>query len=1147
MIEGDLLSRIVHEQRRAADPQASAWVSANAGSGKTKVLSDRVLRLLLAGTPPGKILCLTFTKAAAANMAIRVFERLGRWVTLDEEALSRELAELEGRRPDLDTLRFARRLFARAVETPGGLKIDTIHAFCERILHMVPFEANVPARFAVLDEAKSAEMLEGITARVLGEAGSAASPLNEPWRIVSRTAAGEGFDALIRSTVRQRWLFADETRPADAIHRLRKRLRVPAGTTPEGIERRMLEEGLPPQEWPALAAILRASRNKTDHKRGDAFVAASLAEDREERLALYRSIFFKEDGGPRAESTIVTGAVDPALKDRLLAEQARLAGLDDTLKAAEAIERTEALFTLAAAIRRGIETEKARLGALDFDDLIAKTLELLSRGEAAWVLYKLDRGVDHILVDEAQDTNPEQWEILRRLTEDFTAGAGAAGARTRTIFAVGDPKQSIYGFQGADPQKFEDSRRHWRRAVTDAALRFEDVPLTVSFRSAKAVLSAVDATFAVADHYRGLSFEDGAVGTVHETTRGTAPGLVELWPVERPQDEDEPEAWVLPVDAPERSAPPVALARRIARAIQAWTRDGDEWGRRWRPGEILILVKKRSAAFLAVIRALKDAGVPVAGADRLDIGQHIAVQDLVAAGRAALLPEDDLTLACALKSPLAGLTEDDLLRLAARRGDGESLAAALRRHEESGDAAARLACDALDTWRDLARRHGPFGFYATLLGPLQGRRRLVARLGSEAGDAIDAFLSLAQAAEQPETPSLTTFLARFGSAEHEVKRDLDATGDEVRVMTVHGAKGLEAPVVILIDGCQIFGPGSPLLPVVSDPASLEMIPVWSPGKAYDSAAMAEAREVHKLRQLEEHNRLLYVAMTRAKDRLVIAPYMTSTRETPAQAWCEMIRRGLVQKAGGLVCHTAPYGEIEVWREGGALVEAKEPVSDPLPAFAPPAWLHAPVPPEPEPLPPIRPSGALGAADRIHRPGDGPAAPQARLVGTLVHALLERLPVLPFESWAGAARAYVSARAPAFDAARREAVVRQALGVLTHEALAPLFGPGSRAEVPISGRLRTEAGEAPVSGQIDRLAVLEHEILIADFKTTARPPAVDEPAPAAYVGQLALYRTLVSEIYPDRPVRAFLVWTAGPVIRELAEEELAGALALIRAA
>ncbi len=454
-----------------------------------------------------------------------------------------------------------------------------------------------------------------------------------------------------------------------------------------------------------------------------------------------------------------------------------------------------------------------RLGALDFQDLIDKTLALLQRGDAAWVLYKLDRGIDHVLIDEAQDTNPEQWEIMRRITEDFTAGHGAGGGRVRTLFAVGDPKQSIYGFQGAAPQEFETTRRSWSKKVRGAELAFEDVSLILSFRSAPAVLSAVDATFAVAAHFKGLSFDDTVTGTVHQSARPQAPGVVELWETQAPVDEEEPDAWVLPLDRPEEHAPPVAVARRVAQAVKCWTTKGDGTGRIWRPGDVLVLVRKRGAAFEAVIRALKEAGVPVAGADRLNIGEHIAVLDLVAAGRCALLPDDDLTLAAALKSPLVGLTDDDLLRIAARRADDCSLAAALTEHAARGDTAAGLACEALRTWKGLADAHGPFGFYATLLGPRGGRSRLVGRLGSEAGDAIDAFLCFAHQSELTETPSLTLFLNRFESAAHTIKRDLDSMNDEVRVMTVHGAKGLEAPVVVLIDGCDVLGRDPPLLPV----------------------------------------------------------------------------------------------------------------------------------------------------------------------------------------------------------------------------------------------------------------------------------------------------------------------------------------------
>ena len=1130
-------------QRRAANPRASAWVSANAGAGKTKVLTDRVVRLLLAGSLPGRILCLTFTKAAAANMAIRVFERLGRWVTLDEDSLVAELTELEGERPTRKQVRLARTLFARAVETPGGLKIDTIHAFCERLLHLVPFEANAPARFAVLDESQTDEMLVQATENVMADAASGNFPeLKDALDIISVDAVGEALTSALNGALRCKTFLHDSSGPA----RLRGALGLQEDETPESIERAMLEGGIGPDTWPAIAQELLRGK-VTDQERAASFIAAVEASDTGEKLRHYLSVFLKEtDGTPRAESRLVTKSVDPALKDKLLHEQGRIWRLVDRQKAARAAERTGALFTLAAEIHARVEQAKMRLGALDFQDLIDKTLQLLNRGDAAWVLYKLDRGIDHVLIDEAQDTNPEQWEILRRITEDFTAGHGAGSRRVRTLFAVGDPKQSIYGFQGAAPQEFETTRRSWSQKVKDARLHFEDVSLTMSFRSAKAVLSAVDATFAVEAHFKGLSFDDKAVGTVHESARPHAPGLVELWPTETPAEEEEPEAWVLPIDEPEQHSPPVVVARRIAQAVKCWTTKGDERGRLWKAGDVLVLVRKRGAAFEAVIRALKEAGVPVAGADRLNIGEHIAVLDLVATGRAALLPDDDLTLATALKSPLVGLTDDDLIRIAVPRG-GASLFAALRHHAGSGDAAALRGLEAVEAWRELSRSHGPFGFFATLLGPRGGRSKLVARLGSEAADAIDAFLCFAHQSEITETPSLTVFLNRFESASHSIKRDLDSVNDEVRVMTVHGAKGLEAPIVILIDGCDVLGRDPPLLQLATKTGG--KIPVWSPGKNSDSGVMAEARDSLHARGHEEHNRLLYVAMTRAKDRLVIAPYLTGRKDSPQEAWCEMIRRGLVAKAGGLELDRAPYGPISIWRDGAPLARTLAAESDvaPLDPIGIPDWLTQPVPSEPEPLPPIRPSSALGAADRMTRPGDGPYAPEARLRGTLVHALLERLPALAPEHREAMARAYVRARAPRLRADLSQSIVANALGVLDHQDLSPLFGPGSRAEAPVAGPVITSEGEILVSGQIDRLAVLEREVLVADFKTTARPPRPGQPPPQAYVAQLALYRTLLQEIYPDKRIRAFLIWTSGPVIHELMEPELESALTLIKAA
>ncbi|ACA15052.1 double-strand break repair helicase AddA [Methylobacterium sp. 4-46] len=1155
-IEGFVVDAVTQTaQRRAADPRASAWVSANAGAGKTKVLTDRVVRLLLHGAPPAKILCLTFTKAAAANMAIRVFERLGRWVTLPEEALRAELTALEGERPDPATLRRARRLFARAVETPGGLKIETLHALCERLLHLVPFEANVPARFVVLDEAQTREAVDRTIDNVLADAVDGTRPdLAQALARVAPEAAGEALRRAIGEAVRARAVLLHPQGLPARLERLREALGLAPDEAVGTIEARMREGA--PADWAGLAAQLRTGK-ATDEKRADALARAAAAEEPQD-LPLYLAAFFKDEGegDPYAPASLGTKAVPEAVRRLLLDEQARLGRLRERLKAARAQERTAALFTLAAEIHRRVEAQKARLGALDFDDLIHKTLDLLTRVDSAWVLYKLDRGVDHVLIDEAQDTNPEQWEILRRITEDFCAGEGARrGPLPRTRFAVGDPKQSIYSFQGAAPEEFETTRQAWRRAARGAGLAFEDVGLTLSFRSAKGVLRGVDATFALAEHYRGLSFGDGAIGTVHETVRVGAPGQVELWPTEEPCEEPEPDAWVQPVDAVEAGAPALVVARRVARAVRHWTREGDEHGRIWRPGEILILVRKRSAAFEGVIRALKAEDVPVAGQDRLDIAAHIAVMDLVAAGRAALLPDDDLTLACALKTPLVGLTDDDLVRLAARRAPEESLAAALARHAGAGDPAALRGAAALATWRRLAQESGPFGFYADLLGPLGGRARLVARLGGEAGDAIDVFLTAAAQAEQgADAPSLTGFLSRYApsggrdAGGHTVKRDLESARDEVRVMTVHGAKGLEAGLLVLIDGCEPLGRNDPpLLPVpvrgaggVADGT----VPVWSPSKGHDCPAGAAAREALHERARQEHNRLLYVAMTRAKDRLVIAPYRGRDRETP-ESWCEMVRRGLVAAFGGVERAEMPYGPAETWRHGAALPAAPATAVPPAPPGERPDWLFRPVAPEAEPLPPLRPSG-LGAADEPRRSQPRSGDPAARRRGVLIHALLEHLPALAPERRAAAARAFVAARAPGLPAAEREALATSVLRLLADPDLSVLFGPLARAEVALAGTVSLGGVEWPVHGRIDRLAVTEEAVWLCDFKT-GRPPAEGAPVPGGMAAQVALYAALLARIHPDRAVIPLLVWTAGPVIRRLSGAECAAALAALRPA
>ena len=1142
-------------QRRASTPATSAWVSANAGSGKTHVLAQRVIRLLLAGVPPARILCLTFTKAAAANMAIRVFKDLAAWTALDDRRLAEAIAELGAPAAAGTDLGFARRLFARTIETPGGLKIQTIHAFCERLLHLFPFEANVPARFEVLDDIRRAELLMRAREAALAEAmAQDGSDLAEALALLARETASETFDKLIAEALAHgeavRAAMRSTGTPERLAQDLGEILGLPAGTTVETVERAIVGDGLPFGEWAEIARQLGADGGSSS-KAGNRLAMAASAPP-SARCDAYLDVFMTQKLSPRAD-TYLPAALrknEPALCQMLDGERDRVSALVARRKAAQTVERTSALIAIAASILDHYDRLKRSRGLLDFDDLVERTRTLLKRSDAAWVLYKLDSGIDHILVDEAQDTSPAQWEILQAISADFFAGEGRSRA-VRTFFAVGDEKQSIYSFQGARPDMFAAMKAHFSKSAADAKRPFEDVPLILSFRSAKAILDAVDQVFAHQPNAAGLT-SDAAGPQKHEALR-QMPGLVEIWPPVTATPPEEPRDWRLPVDFVDPNEPPVVLARRIADAIARWTaRDSGETvednetrtRRPMRPGDVMILVRSRNAFFEAMIRALKERGVPVAGADRLSLTEHIAVMDLMAAGRVALSPDDDFTLACVLKSPLIGLDDDDLIALAPNRKG-----TLLRALQASDKASHRAAAARLASWRQRAARLTPFGFYTQLLGTDGGRRDLLGRLGHEAGDAIDEFVALTLAHERDGAPSLLAFLARLEGTDLSVKRDMEAAGNAVRVMTVHAAKGLEAKIVFLPDTCGVpNGKHDPkLFRLDPELAGGQEAILWSPRAEADAGPVATAREEARRRSAEEHNRLLYVAMTRAEERLYVAGFC-GDKGAPGGSWYSMI------EAAGLDAKPAPA----FWDPGETVLRLGDPAADArseadrqgtsASAVPLPEWLTRPPAAEEENIePPIRPSNPLGAADQFapvewtfgdrRRAGarDGVTA------GRLMHKLLQHLPEIEPSRRQEAAMRFLDGQGAALAVERRATLAEQALRVIADPTLKSLFGPDSRAEVAVAAKIELGAERSvEVAGQIDRIGIAPDAVYIADYKT-GRP--ADELT-AKHVLQLALYRAAVAPLYPDKPVRAFLVWTSGPKAIEIPADKLEAALHMI---
>jgi ATP-dependent helicase/nuclease subunit A len=1141
----------------AADPRQSVFVTANAGSGKTSTLVDRVARLLLANVSAAEILCVTYTKAAAAEMQARLYQRLGAWAVANDEDLRRSLADLDNRDParlSAADLRQARKLFAQALDTPGGLKIQTLHAFCEKLLRRFPLEAGVTPGFQVLEDqaavALSRAAREDLARLALAEPDG---KVGRAYAHFAVALAFADFEALL-STLEQ-----DRARLTDYVARVADG-RSPgphllAGADPERdaetIEAEFMRF-LDRDAWLSVAEQM-ASGGTNDAKCADRMHSADWT------FAGVSAVFLTQAGQP--VKTMATSKAPAFARDWLTTLQARVLATLDEVRKARLAEDTMHVLTLAQAHAHLYEQRKAAKGALDFGDLVARTVDLLTRRtSAAWVLYKLDGGIEHVLIDEAQDTAPEQWAIVSALTEGFFAGIGSrrfgAGTVERTVFAVGDEKQSIYSFQGARPERLNLEAQAYQTRVEGAGFRFKGVPLATSFRSTPEVLSFVDAVFDTPERTRALVGEQIAAIPPHQPIRKADQGCVDLWPLYQDDKRPDLDAWE-PVDAEAPDSARKRMAAALAREIKRQVEDGvavqNKTDGELRPaeyGDFLILVRRRDATFEEIIRALKSAGVPVAGADRLKLSSHIAFSDLISLARFALYPDDDLSLAEVLRSPFCDVDEDSLFELAGAKEKRGKLWRELRdRSAERPEwtRARALLAFAIDT-----RGRDPFAFFSGLLNRvddtgLSGRARILARLGREAEEAIDETLNQVLAAEDRGGLDLETALAMLEQADVEVKRELEGPRGEVRVMTVHGAKGLEAPVVILPDTTsKAKGMGPALMPVTLDDGAEGWLMCLG-RKEEDAPAAAAARAARDQRALEESLRLLYVALTRARDRVIVMGRGLSNKKEGFEdgSWWSVLTETferLAPQVYDIDDDRRRFGhDPEVPGRGAAVVAP--------PAIPIPDWARRGPAADPSAryVSPSQAKGSVRAAapSPLAVVSGGEGAPLGRFRrGDLIHLLLERLPEIAADARPDAARRLLARERGLSDDQRQE-MIEAAFGVLNDARFAPVFGPGSRAEVALVGSAPELAPGVSINGRIDRLVVTPERVLVVDYKTNRPAPDRIEDADPAYVTQMAVYVAVLPALYPDRLVEAALVWTDGPGLMAVPEGMMAEALAALR--
>lgn len=1152
-----------HNQALATDPHRSAWVTANAGSGKTYVLSRRVIRLLLDGVAPAQILCLTFTKAAAAEMSNRIFETLSKWVGLDDTQRSAELKNLLDRNPIEAELARSRTLFALALDTPGGLKIQTIHAFCEALLHQFPLEANMSGHFQVIEAGVQDELIELARQQVFTamESGEE-SPLQDAFEVLLQSASDGTIEKALGELIDDRneflsWINGDVEQ---AVERLRQTLALRPGTSRNEI----IETGLAQTAFDRerLADATETARNTGGPSNLRFVEAVNSGPDLEEMFVKRVECLLTQKLEPRKSPVTKAVSVEyPELTEILEYEAELTIEICENLKALHLLNASQALFTIGNVIVTTYQRLKNSRGLADFNDLIEAASKLLTRSDIQqWVRYKLDRGIDHVLVDEAQDTSPQQWAIINAITDEFHTEI-RSGGKTRSMFVVGDEKQSIYSFQGADPREFAEQAQTLEKKSLDFDQPFSPVRLELSFRSSPDILDAVDKVFSLSENFRGLSQIDEQ--TLHESIYQQEPGEVQIWPLYGKQKAEEQTSWLDPVDATENDDPAILLARRIAATIKHWV-DKGEWlavkQRNIRCGDILILVRRRDRFTRTVLRELKRFGLAIAGADRLNLTDHIATEDLMALGRFVVMREDDLSLAGVLKSPLFGFDDDFLTEIAAGRGEISLFAQMEHRAKDgSSEISARL-CETvtrLKALEALARNVRPYEFYAHLLGREGGRKAFVSHLGREVEDVLDAFLQAALDHERSGGKGLEGFLAVLESSSPEIKREVDMNTDEIRVITVHSAKGLEAPVVFLVDPCSpAFIPAHrPSIMKIDDKQKIPAY-LWVPESKYDIAQThAQLAEI-RTRAEEEYRRLLYVAMTRAADRLIVCGWH-GVKPINHDHWHSMISRALEEDASP--ANAGSEDEHLVWnspsRSPARDIERTQGAveTDPArPEVMLPDWLYRDAPHEETPISSIAPSQVSHDDSGIDKSSVSwldETDPRDRDIealekGSAIHRLLEIMPSIETRERHDFALEWLRQNLIDFEDQTLQSMATSVCNILANEQLAHLFGPDSQGETAITGIVTVAGQRTRITGRVDRLVTSPDKVTIADYKTNRRPPGTIDEVPPGYVVQLALYRQLIAQIQPRHQIECMLIWTEDGSVTVLDEEKLDRAYATI---
>ncbi|MDC0348888.1 double-strand break repair helicase AddA [Alphaproteobacteria bacterium] len=1080
-------------QKQAIDPHFSCWVEASAGTGKTKVLTDRVLSLLLSGVPASEILCLTFTKAAGAEMANRLRARLRQWKTLDTDSLKNELEDFLGKSLSDGFLKTAQQLFFSVLESSSGIRIQTIHGFCQFLLRTFPLESGLLPHFKIMGDGERNELIRESCEQLWVE-------LDESLvSFVTRRLSEGQFSQFLESFLAHKGLFLKTS-----IDQLEKNLQSYMGiNVQENISTSFSNFFEKSFSNPVYLKTFPEKGGASDQKLHQALRAFKdySPKDKRDHFQEYKGLFLTETGSVRKSLYSKTlQKTYPDLAIFLEEEACRVQAFQENISNKKIMEQSLGLMRTASKFLEIYERIKIQRAWIDYDDLIIRARDLLKERQIKpWILEKLDYKLKHILVDEAQDTSQIQWELILALIEEFYMDG--AQADSRTFFVVGDPKQSIYGFQGACPQAFMEAKKAFRLLP-----KHREISLSTSYRSAPSVLEVVDHVF----RERTLTGEETS-GISHDVFRKKSPGVVALWPLVKSEAFPKKEGWSLPEIQHKEEVSRRILAQKIAGQIDNWFQSKEilhSKERLLKPKDIMILVRRRDVFMEEIVRALKGKNIPVTGLDRMVLSDQLAVKDLLCLCDVLLLPEDDLSLATLLKSPFFSISEEDLLLLCQERGDQSlwSYLQTLKHYEKTVSQLVDL--------RKISKERPPCSFFSFILTRWGGRSKLVKRLGEEIEDVLEEFLSTCHQYEEDYGPHLQLFVSWIRKQNIEVKRSLEQTEEnQVRIMTVHGSKGLQAPVVFLPDTTQIPTKRSPLYWHNESPFLL-----WA-----DLSSRRLSPQINSLfegsQDIQEYYRLLYVALTRAEDRLYVCGW-SPQREIDKKSWYSLLEETMSKIGVNIEIEGLGLG-MQYGNLPSEKCVIKEDKTEERKIT--PDWVREPWRAEGSSVTPPSVKGELEKERNVVFDSS-----HQKQKGILIHKILEwsvQASAVDREYLVGKYIQRLSC-----ENSEKQEIQNAIHSVFYHPLFSFFFRKDTLTEVSIQGWER----EQKIQKIVDVLRVDDHEktAYILDYKTGCFSEKYRNFPPDSYVKQMALYKRLLQEVYPTYKIITALLWTEIGWIQEL---------------